>query len=1031
MKTPPVKTGWSLVPASLLAAAGLAAASPQITQTGSVVTLQNERVRLEFDLARGVYHLFKQGDAHPVIARARLMLNDWTSDGAEVGRTWTQRPVADSSGRGLALDLSFKAPAAPELLFTFALYEQQDFFSASGGIFNSGNVPVRVKDLHVLADGVVYEGMDMTQDFAMVDGFSAGEPLEYGRRSYSPLTRGNALKSRNNILLTFTRDGQRRALVMGGLTYRDFEKFATLAQARRTELELGQDQQRSLLCYLDLPGETTDRSAGGETLALTKGQQLRTWENHQFRATETATSVMEPGRIIVEARQLQADRPYTLGFSWWQGLRHGNHPDLVQSLVVEFEDAGVPQRLPLLENHPLPRFDGVKKQDAEQVELALPAAAIRAGNLRIVVEKAATGAAAANPDPPQDENVYLSEIWLRDGRLEPLLPATPTPVADGPKPRRRLVAQLFASDPVGKRVDPGQRYLAADRFYINVIGTDPFIALEDYARRVRQAQEIELSMYDFPTVCMWYAADKRYGGSEAENTSLGAVEEMRRIAASGFLNYSRAAVRLVPDSYLPDNQQGWWDDAHWQREDTDRHVSQNGRYVAPYETTRKWGQAVTALGGIPLTYVQTGFRSEDYAKAFPGHMLFNRQYAWRGKPVDPQGEIFTTWEKTWTRNGSVVWGYDYTDPEFLIHMREVYANLKAGGIRGLMFDYPESGRAKAGGMEDDYSTMAAAYRTIFQLAHAGLGPESYVDERNMEFGSDVTLGLVASMRTENDTDEMDGATVTRCGLRWYKNRVLLNQDTDSKNLARLQTNRDDVRAVLTMAYVVTGRLLLANSFAQFTPETLHDLTRTFPYHTTPRSARPVDAFVAETPAVYDFEVNPQWHQVTLFNADKTAPKRVGINLSGPQVNGALGLQPDRDYYAFDFWNHHFIGKLHGSTRLEQQLRPGEARMISVRECLRQPQVVATDRHVMQGYLDLVREEWNGERQVLTGVSKLVGGDPYTVTLALNGHSLKEVRCDNAQVTVRVAAAKDGLVEFSLSGPENATVEWSAACDPDA
>ena len=72
------------------------------------------------------------------------------------------------------------------------------------------------------------------------------------------------------------------------------------------------------------------------------------------------------------------------------------------------------------------------------------------------------------------------------------------------------------------------------------------------------------------------------------------------------------------------------------------------------------------------------------------------------------------------------------------------------------------------------------------MAHDGLGPGAYVHERNMERGSDVSLGVVASMRTENDTDAMDGATVTRCGLRWYKNRVLVNQDTDSKNLVRLQ-----------------------------------------------------------------------------------------------------------------------------------------------------------------------------------------------------------------------------------------------------
>ncbi len=105
----------------------------------------------------------------------------------------------------------------------------------------------------------------------------------------------------------------------------------------------------------------------------------------------------------------------------------------------------------------------------------------------------------------------------------------------------------------------------------------------------------------------------------------------------------------------------------------------------------------------------------------------------------------------------------------------------------------------------------AAYLTIFRLAHEGLEPGAYVHERNMERASDVTLGVVASMRTENDTDDMDGATVTRCGLRWYKNRMLVKLDTDSKNLLHLQDSRDHVRAVLTMLYVTRGRLLLANS----------------------------------------------------------------------------------------------------------------------------------------------------------------------------------------------------------------------------
>ncbi len=1027
-----IKRSMSILLVSLLCITAGLAQSSQILQTGNVVALQNELVRLEFNLSTGTYSILNRRDNITVVSDAKLKINEWSSDESGLSISWEQRVVHDLSGIGLALDLKFEAEDHPDLMFTFNIYDNQEFISATGGLTNTTREPVRIMEIYVMADGVLYEGKDMTENFAMVDGFSGGQPLEYGQRFYSPLTRSNALKSRNNILLTFSEKQKRQVLVMGGLTYQDFEKFATIAQERRTELQLGRDQKSSLLCYLDLPRERSDHSMGsGEILEMIKGKELRRWENHEFRCDEMATSVKEPGEIIIEARNLHKYRPYTLGFSWFYGLRHGDHADLFQSVFVEFVREGILTRLPLLENHTLPRFDGVLKKDIEQMEMIIQAEAIQAGNLRIVITKGELPAGEGSKNQSDnekapDENVYLSEIWLRDGRYEALLPSKPTPVAECPRPRISYMSQLYAADPVGKRVDPGQSYLASDQFYIDVTASDPFTALEDYGLQVRQSQEIELSMYDFPTVCLWYAEVEFYGTSNAENTTLGAVNEMKNISESGFLKYSRAAVRLVPDSYMPDNQQGWWDDKHWQREDTDLNASKNGRYVKPYETSEKWGKAVTALGGIPLTYFQTSYRSEDYAKEFPEHMLFNKRYAWKGEPIDTLSDVFTSWKKTWTRNGRVVWGYDYTDPAFLSHMNQVYDNLKAGGIKGLMFDYPASGWAKQGGMEDDYSTTAAAYRTIFKLAYDGLGPGSYVHERNMERGTDISIGLVASMRTENDTDKMDGSTVTRCGLRWYKNRVLVNQDTDSKNIVHLHDNRDHVRAVLTMAYVTTGRLLLANSFSEFSKETFRDLTRTFPYHTTPKSARPVDAFVEDLPTVYDFEVNEQWHQVTFYNPDNDSSKLVGIDISGPQVEGALGLNQDEEYYLFDFWNNLFLGKANGDSRLEQELRPGEARMISVRECLDRPQILSTDRHIMQGYLDVIRVEWNEERRVLTGVSKVIGEDPYVVTIAPNGYNHLKVVCGDQSTKTEISSTKDGLILLTLERPDNGKVEWTVS-----
>ena len=988
-----------------------------VIQEGSIVSMKNDRISLEFDLSSGTYGILDLIKNEYVIEDASLRMNEFSSTGGEYSRSFNQRRISGVFGKGETLELLFESSGNPEYIFSFTIYDDHKFISISSSFINNTRDTIFLKDIYPMEGADLYEGCDISENFALVDGFSGGEPLEYGKRIYSPLTKEYALKSRNNIALTFGRGDARSTIVMGGLTYHDFEKFAYIEQPRKVELLKGADGAESLLAYLNLPDDIKDGLADNPGLELISRVSKRTWDNNEFRCSETAVLAMNEGSLEIRAVNLDNGNPYFLGFSWWRGMRHGDRKDHRQSVFIVYEDDNGTHMIPLVQDELLPRFDGRMKEDVRQVEIPVPPEAVAAGEFKILVEKTPDNYENSANDP----NAYLSEIWLRDGVHEPLLPQKLTDINDCIRVREEYHGNLFARDPVGKRIDPGSRYDCPDKFYIDICEKDPFVALEEYGRNVKKAQDIELSMYDFPTVCLWYAEVDFYGGGIAENSTAGAVKEMRIIRESGFLDYSRAAVRLVPDSYLPDNQQGWWDDEHWQMEETDLNASHNGRYVEPYETSEKWGKAVTELGGIPLTYFQAGFRSEDYAHEFPGHMLFNKTYAWRGEPKDTAGELFTTWNQTWTRNRQV-WGYDYTDPDFLDHLKEVYENLAMGGIKGLMFDYPGYAWSYAGGFEDKYATAASAYRNIFRMPYEGLGPGSYVHERNMERGTDVSIGYVASMRTENDTDRMDPTTVTRCGLRWYKNRVIYNQDTDSKNIARLQDNRDDVRAVLTMAYVTTGRFLLANSFDQLTGETLWDMTRTFPYHRENKSARPVDAFVSEVPMVYDYEVDDSWHQVTFYNPDFEVAKTIGIDISGAPVDGALAMDPNGSYHVYDFWNDRYIGMIAGTDRLEQELRPGEARMMSVREVLGHPQVISTNRHIMQGYLDTENVEWDSRRKVLSGLSKVVGGDPYIISVAGNGFEVDRVECKDADI--ELAGNQLAVIKVTIKTEDNKEVEWS-------
>ncbi len=601
---------------------------------------------------------------------------------------------------------------------------------------------------------------------------------------------------------------------------------------------------------------------------------------------------------------------------------------------------------------------------------------------------------------------------------------------------------MYSEDPVGRLIDAGQKYMLNEKFYLCFNNANPFEALEKYADALKKTQQIELNYYDFPTECLWYAAYYNHDPNRPKfNNSKGAVEEMDNAIKSGITRYTKVAIRLVPDAYGPNNQQGWWDDKHWGMYN-ERMSTDLPHYTEPYLTTESWAQAIIAKGGYPFTYMQSGRRSEDFVKQHPDWMLFNDPY----RPViggqrlmqemTYNNQFKDSYNNHWWSD-KMAWGYDFTDPGFTRHMQQIYANLKKAGIKGIFYDYPEpTAWAFEGGFENKYATTAWAYRRMFGLACEGLGKDALLQERNVVRGSDVTLGLVSSQRVWGDTDIITPEMVSLGGLRWYKNRVVINYYMDSKALtkARPITNNDGVRAMLTMSYVTSGRFLLGNSTSQLSPSQLHDMSRTFPYHTTPQSARPIDAFDkgAKFPRIYDFEVSPSWHQLTLYNYNmdsmQTAKNDFIVWLGKSLNEGGLGLDGSRQFYAYDFWNNRLVGLINGNEPFKQNLRSGEVRMIALHAKENTPQFISTNRHIMQGYIDLKDVQWNSASKTLSGTASVVEGDTYIIVIATNGYKAKKVKVDSGKATIKTVDNKNGLAELSIDSKQNKDIRWSLLFD---
>ena len=949
-----------------------------------LVSIDNDIVKLEFDLQKGTYKGIDIATGKTCIYDAAWRVNDYLSTDAD-SAYYQIETIQDALGKGQSIQVVSVKKGQPDLVFNFNLYEQEPFVIMSGGVRNRTSADVQVKEISPVANASLFRGMDVSKNFKLIDGEGGGCPT-YIRETPS-------LLSQNNMILHFGTDSDFHSLVSGGVSYEEFAKFALIGEKeqRKANLEKHPIGGLRLAAYMDLGEEALETDTLQPYITLSSVAPYKFEGNVAYK--EARTVVWADRAIDVTLHKLEQGKPYVVGMTWCDDSDRRK-----QTVSLKYGD----KEITCLEACRLPSL--AKGEDAEVVYFESPADA-SGQEPQLLVKQAGT------------DNVVISEVIIYEGSLSADQLNKPERVETPPVDFNECTFNLYASDVIGKLVDANSDYVAEkDRFYLDFVTRNPVYSSEKYAQTLRTMQHIELNYYYFPTICLWYAMMPIYGGNVVmgTNDAVGAVEEMQRVKASGFLKYTTMGVRLVPDCYYENNQNGWWDDEHWRLRGSgpqgESMKLKAGHYRPPYDTSKKWAQAILDLGGLPFTYFQTAVRSKDYAEAYPEHMLFNESFH--------EIDTFDWLNKNYTT-------YDFTDEGFVAHMRDVYRNLHDAGIAGMMFDYPYTGWPIYGGMDDKYSTAAGAYRNIFRLASEGLGSKSYIHERNLKYGSDIALGYVSSQRTWGDTDVLTPEMVARSGLRWYKNRVVVNFDMDAKNLLKSQPadTDDGINKLLTISYVTASRLLLANSFGTLDAAHVYKLSRIYPFHQFARSARPLDAFVTDYPRVYGLKLTDKWSSLTFFNEDEEHPKEVSIKLSGIEGRGGAGLQPDKKYYVYDFWNDNLIGVFGGDETLSQTLRKGEARQMAVREVENNPQVLSTDRHLLQGMLELSDVSWNAETKELTGTAELVEGEPMQIAIAVNGLQPRVCSVAKEGVKCSLTESSETVIKLCLESAQGGKVSW--------
>jgi len=183
--------------------------------------------------------------------------------------------------------------------------------------------------------------------------------------------------------------------------------------------------------------------------------------------------------------------------------------------------------------------------------------------------------------------------------------------------------------------------------------------------------------------------------------------------------------------------------------------------------------------------------------------------------------------------------------------------------------------------------------------------------------------------------------------------------------------------VATIIAMSGGNMMSGDRLTQLDPYKLEILKKITPSFG--QAARPVDLFETDKQSVFALRIKKpfaEWTVAGFFNSSLTEPVEKQFSLQ------RFWLEPGKTYLAFDFWKQAFLGEISGDVKVTVQ--PGNVTLLALHEKSGKPQLISTDRHVLQGAVEIEHVHWNEDTKTLTGLSTGTLNTSHNVSVYVPG-----------------------------------------------
>ena len=182
-----------------------------------------------------------------------------------------------------------------------------------------------------------------------------------------------------------------------------------------------------------------------------------------------------------------------------------------------------------------------------------------------------------------------------------------------------------------------------------------------------------------------------------------------------------------------------------------------------------------------------------------------------------------------------------------------------------------------------------------------------------------------------------------------------------------------------------------------------------------------DIYVHNYPEILDVKLNSA---AGVYDVVGLTNWRSGTVEKDLDLVDKIGLERDRTYVVFDFWNQKLLGVY--KNHLQASVDSHDTRVLFIRPLSDKPQLVGISRHI-SGTFSIERMSWDEAAQTLRGASQTVAGDPYTLWFYVpNGVEASRAKASVQGRALPVEQEREGNSLMLRFDGQQSQVDWEVA-----